>query len=100
MTLSGLQKRHLRALAHHLKPVVHIGRAGVTDAALAEVEDALRSHELIKVRLPGGDRAEREEWLATIESRTGAGTVSRVGHVATFYRPHPDEEKRRIRLPD
>lgn len=100
MTLSGSQRRHLRGLAHHLKPVVQIGQAGVTEPALAEIEAALISHELIKVRLPAGDREEREEWLTAIASGTGAATVSRIGHVATFYRPHPDEEKRQIRLPD
>jgi RNA-binding protein len=100
MTLSGSQRRHLRGLAHHLKPVVHIGQAGVTEPTLAEVEKALLSHELIKVRLPAGDREGREEWLRAIEDGTGAETVSRVGHVATFYRAHPEEEKRQIRVPN
>ena len=47
--LSGAQRKHLRGLAHHVKPVVHVGKNGVTDPVLQEVEEALDSHELIKV---------------------------------------------------
>ncbi|HEV2286940.1 MAG TPA: YhbY family RNA-binding protein, partial [Steroidobacteraceae bacterium] len=58
--LSERQRRHLRGLAHPLKPVVRLGNAGLTDAVALETLRALTDHELIKVKAPGGDRAARD----------------------------------------
>lgn len=85
----------MRALAHPLEPVVQVGREGFSDAVVAEMSQALARHELIKIRY----RAEREEKKAVLESvaaRLDAELVGHVGHVATFYRPNPDPERRRI----
>src|SRR5260370_8312469 len=59
--LSERQRKHLRALAHALRPVIHLGNAGLTAAVARETERALRDHELIKVRAPAGDPAARAE---------------------------------------
>ena len=98
MKLDGHQRRHLRSLAHHLKPTVQVGKAGLTPAVLKAVDQALEAHELIKLRLPG-TKAEKREAIATLESRLGCMEVGMVGHVATIYREHPEPEKRSIKLP-
>jgi len=59
MPLSSSQIRYLRGLAHPLKPVLLMGGKGVTAGVLKELEQALDDHELIKVRLSGGDRVAR-----------------------------------------
>lgn len=97
--LSSRQRSRLRSLAHGLDPVVRVGRAGVTDAVLREVDEALTARELIKVRL-AGDRDERAGEAAAIADRTGAALAGRIGRVAILYRRHPDPERRRIELPD
>jgi len=84
------QRRHLRGLAHPLKPVVLIGNAGVSEGVVAETQRALHDHELIKVRLPGLPREERDVALADLALRTDSALVGRVGHVAILYRPNPD----------
>jgi RNA-binding protein len=89
MQLSEKQRRHLKGLAHPLKPVILMGNAGLTDAVVAETDRALADHELIKVRLPGQDRAERDAALALLAERTASSLVTRIGHVAVLYRPHP-----------
>lgn len=89
--LSESQKRHLRGLAHHLKPVVQMGAKGLTDAVLMEIERALHDHELIKVKLNPGDREQRAADVAGIVDRTGAELVQRIGNVACLYRRHPEE---------
>jgi RNA-binding protein len=96
--LSGAQRKHLRGLAHHLRPVVHVGRNGVTDPVLREIAEALDHHELIKVRLadPQGRKKELAEEIA---DRSGGAWVGLVGNVVTLYRQHPDPEKRRIEVP-
>lgn len=97
MLLTEKQRRHLKGLAHPLKPVILMGNAGLTAAIVAETDRALTDHELIKVRLPGQDRAERDAALASLAERTGSAMVTRIGHVAVLYRPNP--ELPRIVLP-
>jgi RNA-binding protein len=96
--LSERQRRHLRGLAHPLKPVVRLGNAGLTEAVALETERALRDHELIKVKAPGGDREARDALFASLAGRTASALVHRIGNVAVLYRPHP--ELPRILIPD
>jgi RNA-binding protein len=96
--LSGTQRKYLRGMAHHLKPVVYVGRSGVTDPVLQEIEKALDDHELIKVKLvdPQGRKKELAEEIA---GRSGGTSVGLVGNVVTLYRENPDPEKRLIEIP-
>jgi len=96
--LSERQRKHLRALAHALKPVIRLGNAGLTPAVTAETARALEDHELIKVKAPGGDRAARDELLAALARDTGSALVHRIGNVAVLYRPR--EKVPRILIPD
>lgn len=96
--LSERQRRHLRGLAHPLRPVVRLGNAGLTEAVALETERALRDHELIKVKAPGGDREARDTLFASLAERTASALVHRIGNVAVLYRPHA--ELPRILIPD
>jgi RNA-binding protein len=98
-SLSSRQRKTLRGLAHPLEPVVHIGKQGLTEPALAAVDAALDTHELIKVKLLA-ERGEREEMAGALGERLGCETVGLIGRVAIFYRRHPEPEKRKIRLPE
>jgi RNA-binding protein len=97
MTLSESQKKYLRGLGHGLKPVVMIGDAGLTEAVLAEFENSLEHHELLKVRVKVGDRAARDSIIAALCDSAGAELVQRIGNMALLYRENP--EKKRIQLP-
>ena len=96
--LSERQKKHLRGLAHALKPVIRVGNAGLTDALAKETARALNDHELIKVKAAVGDRAARDALLAALAARTGSSLVHRIGNVGLLYRPHPKLPK--ILIPD
>ena len=89
MDLTEKQRRHLKGLAHPLKPVILMGNAGLTEAVVAETRRALGDHELIKVRLPGLDRTERDAALRLLAEQTGSTMVTRIGHIAVLYLPHP-----------
>jgi RNA-binding protein len=65
---------------------------------LAEIEIALKHHELIKVRVNGGDRDQRDAEVDSIRSRTGADLIQRIGHTAAYYRANP-KRREPIRLP-
>jgi RNA-binding protein len=96
MSLTASQLKTLRRLGHDRKAVVIVGAGGASDPVLAEIDQALTRHELLKVRVRAGKRADREALVARICERTGADLVQRVGHVALLYRAHP--EMPRIRL--
>lgn len=86
------ERRALRARAHHLHPVVMIGEAGLTPPVLHEIDLALRSHELIKVRALGDDRARRARLGEEICAALDAAEVQTIGKVLVLYRPRPDEQ--------
>lgn len=88
-TITNGQRRWLRGEAHHLKPVVTIGQAGLTEAVLAELELALSHHELLKVKVNVGDRDLRDAIVAPMVERTGAVLITRIGNVAVLYRANP-----------
>ena len=96
--LTERQRRHLRGLAHPLKPVVRLGAAGLTDAVARETARALADHELIKVKAPGGDREGRDALFSALAERTASALVHRIGNVAVLYRPNP--RLPRILIPD
>ncbi|WP_017941360.1 MULTISPECIES: ribosome assembly RNA-binding protein YhbY [unclassified Thioalkalivibrio] len=93
MNLTDAQRRHLRSLAHPRKPIVTIGRNGLTDAVLAELEQALTHHELVKIKVNIGDREARNGAVEELCERTGAERVQRIGYVATLFRRNPDDPK-------
>lgn len=96
MAVNDKQRRYLKGLAHPLKPVVMIGNAGLTENVLAEIENALAYHELIKVRVSGQEKADRKQMLDEIAEKTGADLVMVIGHIGGFYRP---ADKPVIQLP-
>jgi len=99
MPLTGARKKHLRALAHALKPVVQVGKQGLTPSLMATLDQALASHELVKVKFVDLKDQKREA-CAEITSQLGGEQVAILGHVAIFYRQAHDPEDRKIRLPD
>ncbi|MEE7545734.1 ribosome assembly RNA-binding protein YhbY [Xanthomonas sp. Kuri4-1] len=97
IALTSAQNRFLRGQAHDLKALLQIGGKGVTPAFLAELEEVLERHELIKVKVAAEDRDARDAIIAELADRSGSALVQRIGHVAIFYRP--SKEKRQIVLP-
>jgi RNA-binding protein len=97
--LSDAQRKHLRRLGHDRNPVVLIGNNGLGPNLVAEMDQALTHHELVKVRARVGDRDLRDALLAELAAATRSDLVQRIGHVALFYRPNA-EKTERILLPD
>lgn len=89
--LTGRERKALRGLAHHLEPVVHVGSAGLSEAVLRQVDDALRAHELVKVRLH--QPVDKHSDAETLAAATDAALCGMVGHVVILYRPDPERPK-------
>lgn len=96
MALSGKQKRYLRSLAHHLTPVVQVGKSGVTGTLLEQVDLALESHELIKVSVLDTSPLDRDEVGQVLTEETFAEWVQSIGRIVVLYRE--SQENPRIQL--
>lgn len=98
--LKSSQRKYLRGLAHGLKPIVTIGQQGLTEAVIRSTEEALRTHELIKVKfIAHKEKEQKTSMLTDLAQAAGAQRIGLIGHTAILYRRHPDPEKRRIQLP-
>ena len=91
--LQGYERRHLRGLGHHLKPIVLIGDKGVHAAVLAQIDRALLDHELVKVKIRGASSEAREQAATAIHEGTGAQVVQILGRTVLLYKAHPEEPK-------
>jgi RNA-binding protein len=89
--LTPTERQALKGRAHRLGPIVMIGAEGLTPAVLAEVDRALGAHELIKIRVMGGDGDLRERFLGEICAATGASPVQHIGKILVVYRERPPE---------
>ena len=95
--MTSQQRKQLRGLAHHLDPVVMIGKQGLTPGIVAAAAKALEAHELIKVRFLEF-KDEKKELADQLAEATSSDLAGIIGHVAILYREHPDPEKRKIEL--
>jgi putative YhbY family RNA-binding protein len=91
-TLTPAERRALRARAHSLHPIVMIGNAGVTPGILKEIDLALKSHELIKMRMLGDDRDARASAFDRICDAVDASPVQLIGKILVIFRPRPEPE--------
>jgi RNA-binding protein len=89
--MDSAERKALKARAHKLDPVVQIGSKGVTEEVIAEIDRALKAHELIKVRAGSLDRDQRDEALVSICEKTKAERVQQVGKVFVLFRKNSDE---------
>nr|WP_312392692.1 ribosome assembly RNA-binding protein YhbY [Stenotrophomonas geniculata] len=97
IVLTASQTRFLRGQAHDLKALLQTGGKGVTPAFIAELNEVLERHELVKVKVAAEDRDARDVMIGEIVEATESALVQRIGHVAVLYRP--SKEQRQIVLP-
>ncbi len=96
--LKGFERTYLRGLAHSLRPVVQVGRGGLSGEVMASIDEALAARELIKIKF-NEFKEEKKAFSKEIEEATKSEMVGMIGNTAVFFREHPDEAKRRVRLP-
>ncbi|MCD6430842.1 MAG: YhbY family RNA-binding protein [Deltaproteobacteria bacterium] len=98
--LKGFQKKHLRGLAHVYKPVVLIGQKGISESLSEALEEALDSHELIKVKFVDfKEKEQKKEMIEQLEKSATCEMVGMTGHIAIFFRQNRNPEKRKINVP-
>ena len=99
MALTSKQRAELRAEAHHLSASVHLGHQGATPAVVKSVDDALRTHELVKVQLNRTADATPKDVANQLAQAVKADVVQVIGRTATVYRENPEIRKKEGELP-
>jgi len=92
VALTGKQRRKLRALGHHLEPVVIVGQNGVTPGVIQATDQALFDHELIKVKLPEG-REDRDDHAKLLSEETGSEVAQILGRTLLLFRRREENSK-------
>lgn len=97
--MKGKERAELRAEAHHLAPTVHLGQHGLTPSVITSLDDALRTRELVKVKLGKQDDVKPKDVANSLALATNAAVVQVIGRTATLFRENPGIEKKRGELP-
>ena len=96
--LSSSQRSYLRSQAHHLEPVVLIGKHGITDGTIRSIDRVLETRELIKIKFREF-KDEKSSLSEKITELTNSQVVGIIGHTAIIFRQNPDSDKRQIHIP-
>ena len=91
--LTGKEKKKLRGFGHHLEPVVYVGREGLSTALLKSTQDALKAHELVKVKLGQNCPLGKKEAAKQLAKQSGAALVQLIGKTMLLYLANPDLPK-------
>ena len=97
--MKGRERADLRAEAHHLDPTVHVGQHGLTPSLISSLDDALRTRELVKVKLGKQDDVKPTDVANSLALATNSNVVQVIGRTATLFRENPDLKKKSGDLP-
>jgi RNA-binding protein len=97
--LKGRERAELRAEAHHLSPTVHVGQHGLTPSVIGSLDDALRTRELVKVKLGNKDDVKPKDVANSLALATNSAIVQVIGHTATLFRENPEMDRKRGDVP-
>ena len=96
--MTGKQKRYLRSLAHSLKPVVQVGKQGLSPETFMQIEQQLEDHELIKVRVLDASPKDHRVCASELQNHESFGVVQLIGKTLVLYRPR--SENPTIQIPE
>ena len=97
-SLTARQRSYLRSQAHHLEPVVLIGKNGISDGTIEAVNKALNARELIKINFREF-KDNKQSISNEVAVSVNCHIVGMVGHTVILFRQNPDPEKQKFRLP-
>ena len=97
--MKGTERAVFRAEAHHLSPTVHVGQHGLSPSLITSLDDALRTHELVKVKLGKAADVKPKDAAGQLAEATKSEVIQVIGRTATFYRENPEIRKKKGDLP-
>ncbi len=84
--LTGKQKRYLRKEAHHLDPIFQIGKGGISENMIEQLNEALEKRELIKVHILQNNMDDHKEVANSISEQTESELVQLIGSIIILYK--------------
>ena len=97
--MKGSERAEFRAEAHHLTATVHVGQHGLSPSLITSLDDALRTHELVKVKLGKAADIKPKDAAGQLAGATKSEVIQVIGRTATFYRENPEIRKKKGDLP-
>tara|TARA_B100000029_G_scaffold30337_1_gene29078 strand:- start:1300 stop:1593 length:294 start_codon:yes stop_codon:yes gene_type:complete len=97
MSINPSQRKYLKSLAHHLKPIVNIGKEGVTEGAIHFVSTALEKHELLKIKF-SKNKDNKQDMSRRITEQTNSLQVSIIGNNLIIFKQSEDPKNRHIKI--
>ncbi|AUJ51195.1 ribosome assembly RNA-binding protein YhbY [Staphylococcus hominis] len=95
--LTGKQKRYLRSLAHNIDPIFQIGKAGINDNMISQIDETLENRELIKIHILQNNFDDKNDLAQTLSQATNSEVVQVIGSMIVIYRE--SQENKEISLP-
>lgn len=95
--LTGKQKRYLRSLAHNINPIFQIGKAGINDNMISQIDETLENRELIKIHILQNNFDDKNDLAQTLSQATNSEVVQVIGSMIIIYRE--SQENKEISLP-
>ncbi|OFQ10525.1 RNA-binding protein [Staphylococcus sp. HMSC072E01] len=95
--LTGKQKRYLRSLAHNIDPIFQIGKAGINDNMISQIDETLENRELIKIHILQNNFDDKNDLAQTLSQATNSELVQVIGSMIVIYRE--SQENKEISLP-
>lgn len=99
MPMTGKERAALRAEAHHLEPLLHVGQQGLAPSVFQALDDALRTHELVKIQLTRTAEVPVKDAANALATAVAAEVVQVIGKTATLYRHNPELKHKSGDLP-
>ena len=96
--LNSLQRSYLKSMAHHLEPMIYIGKNGLTDGTIQAIDTALSANELIKIKFREF-KNDKQKLADKITTETLSLIVGIIGHTLIIFKQNPNPEKQEYRLP-
>jgi RNA-binding protein len=85
MTLTSQQKQELKKQAHHLKPMIQIGKNGVNPQQIEQIKIALQNHQLIKIKF-NNKKTQKEQLTQKITSQIESELINLIGNTIIIYK--------------
>lgn len=98
MSLTSKQRAFLKAEAHHLKPIIQIGKNGLNNEIKTSIRNALDARELIKVTLLQNTDENIHDVAETLEEEIGLDTVQKIGRILSLFKPSAKKENRKLSI--
>ncbi len=98
MELTSKQRAQLRGIASTLDTIVYVGKDGIGDNLIKQVDDALQARELIKGKVLENSMYTAREAAEELAQHSRSEVVQVIGNKFVLYRMQPNKDKRKIIL--